>query len=117
MDREFAQSFAREWVGAWNSHNLDEILSHYADDFEMTSPVIRRLVDEPSGMLKGKEAVRAYWSKALRMHPDLHFEFLNAFLGVNSVVVSYKGHRGLSAEVFYFDNNGKVRKAYAHYEQ
>ena len=24
-----AKTFAREWVLAWNSHNLDAILSHY----------------------------------------------------------------------------------------
>jgi ketosteroid isomerase-like protein len=116
MDKEFAQKFAREWVEAWNSHNLDEILTHYADDFEMNSPVIQQLAGEPSGYLKGKAAVRAYWSKALDMHHNLHFELLNIFLGVNSIVVNYKGHRGLSAEVFYFNAGGKVAKAYAHYE-
>jgi len=46
----------------------------------------------------------------------LHFEFLHAFAGIGSVVVVYIGHRGLSAEVFHFDDNGKVSKAYAHYE-
>ena len=116
MDKEFAQKFGREWVAAWNSHDLNEILSHYSNDFEMTSPIIKQLANEPSGTLKGKDAVRAYWSKALEMNPDLHFEFLNAFAGVNSVTVYYKGHRGLSAEVFYFDKNGKVKSAYAHYE-
>ncbi|MCI0507805.1 MAG: nuclear transport factor 2 family protein [Gammaproteobacteria bacterium] len=116
MDKEFAQKFAREWVEAWNSHNLDKILTHYADDFEMNSPIIQQLVKEPSGCLKGKDAVRAYWSKALEMYPNLHFELLNIFLGVNSIVVNYKGHRGPAAEIFYFNAGGKVAKAYAHYE-
>lgn len=35
---EFAAQFAQEWVVAWNSRDLDRILLHYADDFEMFSP-------------------------------------------------------------------------------
>lgn len=116
MDKEFAQKFALEWVEAWNSHDLDKILVHYAPDFEMTSPIIKQLANEPSGTLKGKEAVRKYWSKALEINPNLHFELLNVFLGVDTVVLNYRGHRGRSAEVFSFDTHGKVTKAYAHYE-
>lgn len=116
MDTKSAKIFAEEWIAAWNSHDLEKILSHYSNDFEMTSPIIRQLANEPTGTLKGKEAVRAYWSKALEMHPELQFKLLFTFTGVNSVVVHYQGHRGLSAEVFYFDSNGKVNRAYAHYE-
>jgi len=35
MDKEFANKFAREWVEAWNCHDLDKIMTHYAEDFEM----------------------------------------------------------------------------------
>lgn len=116
MDNKFAQKFGQEWVASWNSHDLNEIFSHYTNDFEMISPVIKQLANEPGGTLKGKATIRAYWSSALERYPDLHFEFQTAFVGVDSVVVFYKGHRGLSAEVFFFDDNGKVTKAYAHYE-
>lgn len=116
MDKEFAQKFGEEWVSAWNSRDLNKILSHYTNDFEMESPVIQQLVGVPTGVLKGKEAVRAYWSKALEMHPELHFKLINVFIGGNSVLVQYQGHRGLSAEMFYFDGSGKVIKAYAHYK-
>lgn len=36
-----AQAFAREWVKAWNDHDLPAILSHYADDVVFHSPRIR----------------------------------------------------------------------------
>ena len=116
MDNEFAQKFALEWVAAWNSHDINKIMSHYAEDFEMSSPIIKQLTNEKSGKLKGKNAIKAYWSKALEMNPELHFEIINSFSGTNSVVIHYQGHRGLSAEVFFFDNYGKVKSAYAHYE-
>jgi ketosteroid isomerase-like protein len=27
-----AQAFADEWIAAWNSHDLDRVLSHYAPE-------------------------------------------------------------------------------------
>lgn len=65
ITREFADRFAQEWVDAWNSHDLERVLSHYADDFEMSSPYIAQIAGEPSGMLKGKPAIAAYWAHAL----------------------------------------------------
>ena len=115
MKPGFAQYFAREWVAAWNSHDLDRILAHYEDDFEMSSPIIRTLGGEPSGKLRGKAAVGAYWAKALQKFPDLRFELVQALAGVDSVTICYKGHRGPVAEVLHFSPSGKVRAAFAHY--
>lgn len=117
MDKEFAERFAREWVAAWNAHDLDRVLEHYEDDFEMTSPIIATLAGEPSGKLRGKVAVGAYWSKALQKLPGLRFELLATLAGVDSVTLYYKGHRGLSAEVLHFGPGGKVRAAFAHYAE
>ena len=116
MNKAFAKEFSIEWIKSWNSHDLDRIMSHYAEDFEMSSPVIKQITDEKSGTLKGKKAVKAYWEKALKMNPGLHFELIKSFFGANSVVIHYKGHRGLSAETFVFNDEGKVKSAYAHYE-
>ena len=33
-----AREFAETWIDAWNSHNIDSILEHYSEDFEMTTP-------------------------------------------------------------------------------
>lgn len=116
MNKEIALNFALEWVEAWNSHDLDKIMIHYAENFEMSSPVIKQLMNEKSGILKGKKSIRAYWEKALKMNPTIHFELIKSYSGANSVVIHYKGHRGLSAETFFFNNEGKVVSAHAHYE-
>jgi hypothetical protein len=115
LTSQFALDFAREWIAAWNAHDLAYILSHYADDFEMSSPVIVQLVGEPSGVLRGKPAVGAYWALALERIPDLHFELEHVYGGVNSVTIGYRGPRGLGAEVFWFNPEGKVQRAAAHY--
>ena len=116
IDKNFAEHFARDWIDSWNSHDLDRILSHYSDGFEMSSPVIIQVAGEESGTLKGKDAVGAYWSKALKLQPDLRFELLTTLIGVSSITLYYKGARGLAAEVFHFGSDQKVVRAYAHYE-
>ncbi|MEQ1560360.1 MAG: hypothetical protein ABL933_15675 [Methyloglobulus sp.] len=42
---------------------------------------------------------------------------MTTLIGVDSVTLYYKGVRGLSAEVFHFNQEGKITKAYAHYSQ
>jgi hypothetical protein len=116
MDEKFAKSFASEWVEAWNAHDIERVLSHYSEDFEMSSPLIAQLLGEPSGTLRGKEAVGVYWRKALQLVPDLRFELISVLIGVRSVTLYYKGARDrLSAEVFEFNASGQIVKAVAHY--
>jgi ketosteroid isomerase-like protein len=117
MTHAEAVVFAREWVAAWNAHDLDRVLGHYADDFEMTSPYIVTLSGEPGGTLKGKAAVGAYWREALRRFPDLRFVLKGVFAGVDSVAICYEGARGVRAcEVLIFGFEGRVTKAVANYE-
>ncbi len=115
IEQAFAEHFAHDWIESWNSHDLDRILSHYADHFEMTSPIIIRLAGEPSGKLIGKQAVAAYWKKALSLFPDLRFELISTLAGVDSITLHYNGAKGPAAEVFHFGSDGKVIKAFAHY--
>lgn len=116
MDKVRAEAFAHEWIAAWNAHDLDRILSHYEDDFEMSSPAIARLTGEASGTLRGKAAVGAYWGGALKKYPDLRFELRHVLRGTDSVTLIYDGVLGLSAEVFHFAPSGKVARAFAHYD-
>lgn len=112
-----ATEFARDWIEAWNSHDLDRVLAHYDEDFEMRSPFIAAFAGEPSGGLRGKPQIRCYWEIALRRVPDLRFELLEVFSGVHSLVIRYRGHKGLVAEVFSFGPSGKIVSASAHYAE
>jgi len=116
MERTFAERFAAEWVASWNAHDLGRVLSHYAEDFEMSSPIIIQIAGEPSGTLRGKAAVGAYWKKALELIPDLKFELISVLAGVGSLTLCYEGPRGrLAAEVLHFGPDNKVIRAFAHY--
>lgn len=115
ITKEFATEFAKEWIDAWNSHDLERILSHYDREFVMSSPKISAIAQESSGVLKGKERVAAYWSKALSLLSNLEFKHLNTFVGADSVVIFYEGVSGPAAEVFFFNEEGLVTKAAANY--
>ncbi|MEO6624756.1 MAG: nuclear transport factor 2 family protein [Burkholderiaceae bacterium] len=111
------QEFTREWIEAWNAHDLPSVLSHYTEDFEMSSPYIAQFIGEPSGMLKGKEQVAAYWAVGLQKLPDLHFELIKTYAGATSIAIHYHGAKGKTViEVFHFAPDGRVNRAAAHYD-
>ena len=116
ISKEWARTFASEWAESWNSHDLDRVLSHYSDDFEMSSPFIVAFSGEASGTLKGKAQVGDYWRIALQRIPDLRFEILETFVCVNSITIYYKAVLGkLATEVLFFNTDKKAYKAFAHY--
>jgi ketosteroid isomerase-like protein len=116
MTLEQAQRFAAEWVAAWNRHDVEAVLSHYTDDFTMTTPMIPKLLGIESGTLQGKKAVGDYWRAALQKIPDLKFALIETTCGVDTVSIYYHAVLGRRAiETFFFDQNGKVFKAFATY--
>lgn len=116
ITQSFAEKFADEWIQAWNAHDLEAILEHYADTFEMSSPFICQIMGEATGTLVGKSRVRDYWATALAMMPDLRFDLKAVFCGASSVALHYLNHTGrASVEVFFFNADGLVSRAAAHY--
>jgi len=113
-----ARDFASHWIKAWNDHNIDAIISHYADDVEYFSVFLTRLSDNPSGTLRGKVNVKEYLARGLAAYPDLNFELIEVFWGVKSVVLRYKSVNNLiAAEVFEFNDTGLVKRVQCHYNR
>src|SRR5690349_18936800 len=117
IDFAWAHQFAEEWIAAWNAHDLERILSHYTDDFEMASPLIVERMGVASGRLKEKEAIRRYWGQGLAGIPDLRFELTAVMVGVNSLAIVYKSvtARRTVIERIEFDDNRKGVRAEALY--
>lgn len=106
MDLDRAQAFADEWVTGWNSRDVDRIMRHYADDVVFRSPLAVRLLEGSDGTVRGKEALRAYWTEGLRRNPDLRFQVLGVYAGIDSVVINYRNQKGqASSEVLIFDGD------------
>lgn len=104
------QDFANEWEAAWNSHDLDRILSHYSDDVVFRSR--KALVYVGVGEIRGKEVLRAYWQAALKAQPDLEFKVQHVFGGHKMIVIVFRNHKGqLAAETLHFRDDGLVDQA------
>jgi hypothetical protein len=117
ISEEQAEEFAHAWIAAFNRHDLQAVLSHYADDIEFTSPMVIHVLREHTGTIRGKERLREYFGKALAESPDLRLELLHVLTGLYSVTLVYRSvHRDrLGAEVMVVNEEGLVTKAFVHY--
>ena len=109
-------TLGRDWIAAWNSHDLERVLTLYAEDSEMTSDKIPALGFDVSGTLRGKDRLRAYWSKALQLLPNLHFDLIDTYVSPDSIVVFYQNERGAKiCEYLRLDAEGKIRQGSANH--
>ena len=116
IDADKAQAFAREWVKAWNDHDLDAILSHYAEDVVFHSPRIRLVTGRDVDSVFGKTALRDYWSAALERVRNLYFEIDSVMTGSDALTILYTNERSQQvAETFVFGADAKVVRSIAAY--
>lgn len=106
------KAFAKDWEEAWNSHDLNRILSHYTEDVIFQSRKAFSYVGV--GQTQGKEQLRHYWQAALDAQPDLKFEVETIFGGQMMLVIVYRNHKNRrAAETLYFRADGLVERASA----
>jgi len=116
MDADSAQHFAREWVKAWNDHDLDAILAHYAEDVTFHSSRIRLVTGRDIDSVSGKTALRSYWGAALEQARDLYFEIDQVLAGSDALTIISTNHRQQAvAETFVIGATGKVIRSIAAY--
>lgn len=118
LQPSFARQFAQDWVDAWNTHNLERILSHYDDEIILTSPVALKLLNG-DGTVRGKAALREYFLRGLEAFPHLRFDLEDILWGTETIVVCYvnnvRGNR--TAEVMLMNPDGKIQRVWANYDQ
>jgi hypothetical protein len=71
MTREEATRYALRWIEAWNSRDIEAVLSTFEEHVEFTSP--RALATVGVATVQGKPALRAYWEAALARIASLRF--------------------------------------------
>jgi hypothetical protein len=118
LNQQSADEIANHWINAWNSRDIMQIMAHYADNIEFTSPFINTLTLCTEGKIYGKPALQAYFLKGLANFPELNFELLQALPGMTSVTLLYKSINNLlAAEVMEIDSEGKIYSVLAHYSE
>jgi hypothetical protein len=118
IEQQQIQRVTQTWLKAWNRHAIDDILSHYADDVELTSPFVAKLFKQASGTITGKKNLRIYFQKGLTTYPKVKFKWLATLNGADSVMLIYRAvNNVLVAETMYFNDDGKIVKVIAHYSK
>ena len=111
-----AHQFAQHWIRAWNSRDLEQILQHYHDEVLLTSPVAARILNDPSGTVRGKSALRDYFARGLAAYPHLSFQLLDMLWGLSSIVLYYINQNGTkTAEFMQLTDHQKVTRVVANY--
>ena len=109
-------AFSDEWISAWNAHDLDAIMSHYADGVVLVSPAAAALLGDPNGEVRGKAAVTEYFRTGLAAYPNLRFVLLDVMRGLRSVVLCFVNQKGTkTAEYMELDAAGKITRVVANY--
>lgn len=119
LTKEFAIAFARDWIEAWNAHDIEKILSHYSEDFTIETPMAIKLYPQSQGIVIGKSEVRKYWTIGLERNPNLKFELIDLLIGVNSIGLHLfnTSSNKKSVELMSFNIDNKVDKAIVTYAE
>jgi ketosteroid isomerase-like protein len=71
MTHEEAQAFAAEWAAAWNEMAIERVMAHFDENISFTSPTALAVVGV--GTVRGKQALREYWNRAVARAGSLRF--------------------------------------------
>jgi len=113
IERGWVLEFAKEWIEAWNSHDLGRILSHYTDDVEVSSPLVVERLGQPDGVVKGIDAVWEYWRPSMSLEPPLEFELMDVLVGVDQITLYYRSAgRNVVGETLFVNACGKATRGF-----
>ena len=71
MTHDEGERFAARWAEAWNARAVETVLEHFHPEVVFTSPTALTVTGSPS--VRGKQALRAYWTLALTRIDSLVF--------------------------------------------
>lgn len=89
MSPETLQSIAFRWFDAFNTKQLEKLLSLYDDEAQHFSPKLKIRQPETKGLVVGKEAMRAWWQDAFDRLPSLHYKVTSLTANTDRVFMEY----------------------------
>jgi ketosteroid isomerase-like protein len=92
MSSSELNKIALKWFSAFNEKKLEQLLSLYHDNAEHFSPKLKILHPETKGLIKGKEALRAWWRDAFERLPSLNYEVIRLTSQDDRVFMEYVRH-------------------------
>jgi uncharacterized protein (TIGR02246 family) len=109
------EKFAEEWAQAWNRRDAEAVLAHFRDDIIFASPTALAVTGSP--VVHGKDALRAYWTKALGRIGSIQFSVIRVLWDAASrelaiiYLADIDGRSRTVSENLIFDGDGLVATA------
>jgi SnoaL-like domain len=115
MDAEAARNFAESWHTNWCKVDIDAVVSHFAEDAEMRSPLAEKLTG--SLVVKGSEEIRQYWKKAYGHVKSADLQLLSWSWDkpMRRLTVWWRLDKTRASEYMDFDLTGRVIRSEAFY--
>jgi ketosteroid isomerase-like protein len=102
---------ANNWIAAWNSGNIKQLMDHYADDVVFFSPAATRRWNVSGGKLTGKKALENHFNKAFEEVSGMTLTFRHILYGTDGVLLVYQRETGrMVADFVVFNESGKVKE-------
>ncbi len=86
------KQIATAWFEAFNSHDLEKLLSLYDDQAQHYSPKLKARLPETQGLIKGKASLRDWWQDAFQRLPSLRYEVVKLTADDEQVFMEYIRH-------------------------
>lgn len=83
------EQIAIQWFAAFNEQNLEQLLSLYSNDAEHYSPKLKIRQPETNGMVRGKDALHAWWQDAFDRLPTLRYNYTSLTANNDRVFMEY----------------------------
>jgi SnoaL-like protein len=116
IERVQAVAAAQEWLDAWNAHDPERVVAHFAGDVVVRSPLANTLRPGSDGVLHGKDAVLSYYRDGLAASSGLHFSLVEVCAGVDDITIVYRNQRDvLVTEALTLRNDGLVSEVRVSY--
>ncbi len=115
MDRATGGRFVEAWCASWRKVDIDAVVSHFAENAEMRSPLALKLTG--SAVVTGAENIRAYWRKAYgaAVSPDLKVLNWSWDDAISRLTVWWQLGDTRASEFMDFDAAGRVVRSEAFY--
>jgi len=83
------KQIAVNWLSAFNTKNLQNLLSLYHASARHYSPKLKIAKPDTNGYIAGKEELALWWEEAFTKLPDLFYELKKLIVDENSVFIEY----------------------------
>lgn len=89
MDASQNEKIALKWFEAFNTHDLEALLSLYDDNARHFSPKLKIRRPETNGLVVGKDALRDWWRDAFDRLPSLQYNVTTLTANADRVFMEY----------------------------